>query len=190
MTGPKGTLFVVSSPSGGGKGSILSQVLAKDRQLAYSVSATTRSPHENEVEGKEYYFVDAETFGRWIEEDRFVEWAVVHDNRYGTLKDQLEEKLAGGQDVVLELDVQGAESLRAFRSDAVLIFIMPPSLEVLEQRLRRRDRDDESALNLRLKNAQREMEQRDKFDYVIVNDSLDEAVNRFETIVETTRKAR
>lgn len=186
----QGTLFVVSAPSGGGKRTILSRVLAVDPLLAYSVSVTTRSPREGEVEGVDYIFVSAEVFDQWVREGRFAEWANVHTHRYGTPKEELTKGLASGRDLVLELDVQGMRSVRPLGYDMKSVFIMPPSLEELERRLRNRGSVDEAELQIRLGNAGEEMASRDEFDYVIVNDVLDDAVAEFEAIVAEIRRGR
>lgn len=187
--GGLGTLYVVSSPSGGGKGSILSQVLARDSKLAYSVSATTRQPREGEVDGTDYFFVDDETFKEWRDAGRFAEWAEVHDNLYGTPRDAIENELAAGKDVVFELDVQGMQNMKKLYPAAATIFIMPPSLDELERRLRNRGGLEDEELALRLANAEEEMKLRHDFDHVIMNDNLDCAVADFESIVAKRRAA-
>ena len=186
----RGILFVVSAPSGGGKRSILARVMADDPTLAYSVSATTRSPRPDEIEGESYRFIDTETFREWIKENRFVEWAEVHGQLYGTPKDGLFEKLEDGRDIVLELDVQGMRLIREEYADAVTIFIMPPSFEVLEQRLRGRGDSEEADLVVRLRNAKEEIAAKDEYDFVITNDVLDQAIEQFKELVTQQRKQR
>jgi len=192
MTKPNqgsGLLFVVSAPSGGGKGTILRRVLAADAQLCHAVSATTRSPRAGEVEGTHYYFVDRPTFEKWIAEGRFAEWATVHGELYGTLHEELDRIRASGRDVVLELDVQGMRSIRRLRPEAVTIFIEPPSLETLEARLRKRGDLDENTLQLRLENAKAEISAKNEYDYQILNDDLDRAVDQFNEFVQRARRA-
>ena len=186
----RGILFVVSAPSGGGKRSILHRVMEDDPKLVYSVSATTRSPRPDEVDGESYRFIDTETFRQWIDEGRFVEWAEVHGQLYGTPKDGLFERLEDGRDVVLELDVQGMRLIRQVDEDAVTIFIVPPSFEVLEQRLRGRGDSEEDDIVVRLRNAKEEIAAKGEFDFVVVNDVLDRAVEQFKNIVEEQRKER
>jgi guanylate kinase len=183
----KGLLVVVSAPSGGGKGTILGRAFRHDPRLAHAVSATTRPRRPNEVDGKHYHFVDRETFERWIDEGRFAEWAEVHGQLYGTLYSELDRLCGQGRDVVVELDVQGMRSLRRLRPDAATVFIEPPSLEVLEQRLRKRGDLSEEALRLRLENAKAEMAAKNEYDCRILNDDLDRAVAEFEAFVGRAR---
>ena len=164
--------------------------MADDPTLAYSVSATTRSPRPDEIEGESYRFIDTETFREWIKENRFVEWAEVHGQLYGTPKDGLFEKLEDGRDIVLELDVQGMRLIREEYADAVTIFIMPPSFEVLEQRLRGRGDSEEADLVVRLRNAKEEIAAKDEYDFVITNDVLDQAIEQFNELVTQQRKQR
>lgn len=185
-----GILFVVSSPSGGGKGTILSRVLAEDPLLEYSVSVTTRLPRKGETDAKDYVFVSQKEFRRWVEEGRFLEWAEVHGHRYGTLKESLENRLATGRDVVLELDVQGMRSLKSVRNDVMSIFVLPPSLDELERRLRKRGGIEEEELQLRLANAGEEIDSSGEYDRRIVNDSLEEAVAEFQAVVREARAVR
>lgn len=185
-----GIIFVLSSPSGGGKGSILRRAFAKDRRLCYAVSATTRKPREGEVDGKDYVFATDEQFDKWLEDDRFIEWAEVHGRRYGTLKDQLNKQLQSGSDVVLELDVQGMRSLKTLGYDVVSIFIAPPSLDELERRIRERGGIPEDEIQRRMETAKAEMAVRHEYDHIILNDNLDEAVAEFEAIVAKARNAR
>jgi len=185
----KGTLFVVSAPSGCGKGSIVSPVLAKDEHVQYSVSATTRPARDTEVEGEHYVFLGRKQFMEWAEGGRFVEWADVHGNYYGTIEDKLEEQLASGLDVILELDVQGMHNLKDARKGVVSVFIMPPSLEELERRLRDRGQNNEEEIQTRLGNARTEIESAGDYDYTLVNDVLEDAVAEFESIIRNTRRA-
>ena len=181
-------VFVVSSPSGGGKGTILADVFQRDSRLRHAVSATTRSPREGEVDGTHYHFLDTEHFKDWIAEGRFAEWATVHDEYYGTLKSELDDILNSGFDVVLELDVQGMRSISQQRDDVVSIFILPPSIEVLEERLRGRGGLSEENLQRRLKNAEGEIRAKKEYDYTVLNDILEDAVKTFETILSEARE--
>lgn len=185
-----GIIFVVSAPSGGGKGTILGRAFARDPKLRPAISATTRDPRSGETEGKEYYFVDEETFSSSIEAARFFEWAEVHGKRYGTLNDELKRVRNEGCDAVLELDVQGMRSAKKKESGVVTVFIVPPSMEVLEARLRGRKNLKEEDLKLRLKNAVDEIACKQDFDYVIVNGELERAVEEFEDIVRQARRER
>jgi guanylate kinase len=183
----RGTLFVVSSPSGGGKGTLVRGVLEVVENLSYSVSYTTRGPRANEVNGREYFFVDVPTFKEMVADGEFLEWACVHGNFYGTSKRQIAEKTAAGIDMILEVDVQGAESVRKLLMDSVSVFILPPSFEVLKQRLCARGTDTAENLELRLRNAPEELSQFLAFDYVIINDEIDRAVAQLASIIYAER---
>jgi guanylate kinase len=185
--GSRGTLFVVSSPSGGGKGTIIRHVLAVVKNLRYSVSYTTRAPRLGEVDGREYFFVNRETFEAMVAAGEFLEWACVHGNLYGTSKEQVIEETAAGSDLILEVDVQGAASVRQLLMDSVSIFILPPSYEVLRQRLIARGTDSLEELELRLRNAPEELKQYSAFDYVIINDEIERAVGQLASIIEAER---
>lgn len=181
-------VFVVSAPSGGGKGTILGEVFKRDDRLRHAVSATTRAPRANEIDGRHYHFLSRAQFQQRIEEGRFAEWAIVHGAHYGTLKVEIEAILALGIDVVLELDVQGMRSITQERDDIVSIFIVPPSMKVLEERLRKRGGLDEEQLRLRLNNAEEEIAAKIEYDYAIVNDKLAEAVSGFEQVLNQARE--
>lgn len=183
-----GIVFVVSAPSGGGKGTILADLSKRDARIRHAVSATTRAPREGDIDGQHYHFVSRERFEKWIDEGRFVEWATVHGEYYGTLKSEVEGIFESGFDVVLELDVQGMRSVAKQRDDVVSIFIMPPSIEALEERLRGRGGLSEEELRLRLKNAEEEIEAKKEYDYVVLNDVLEDAVGAFEAILSETRE--
>lgn len=183
----RGTLFVVSSPSGGGKGTLVRGVLEVVENLSYSVSYTTRGPRANEVNGREYFFVDVPTFEEMVADGEFLEWACVHGNFYGTSKRQIAEKTAAGIDMILEVDVQGAASVRKLLMDSVSVFILPPSFEVLKQRLCARGTDTPENLELRLRNAPEELSQFLAFDYVIINDEVDRAVAQLASIIHAER---
>jgi guanylate kinase len=184
---PKGTLFVVSSPSGGGKGTIIEHVLESVENLSYSVSYTTRAPRSKEVDGREYFFVTRDTFEEMIAAGEFLEWACVHGNFYGTARNQILERTAAGADIIVELDVQGAASVRALLMDSVSIFILPPSYEVLKQRLIARGTDSPEELALRLRRAPEELREYSRFDYVIINDEVEKASRQLSSIIYAER---
>ena len=183
----RGTLFVVSSPSGGGKGTLIRHVLEVVENLRYSVSYTTRAPRPGEVDGREYFFVNREIFEEMAGAGEFLEWACVHGNLYGTAKNQVIEETAAGADIILEVDVQGAASVRQLLMDSVSIFILPPSFEVLRQRLIARGTDSPDELELRLRNAPEELKQYSAFDYVIINDEVDRAMGQLAAIIYAER---
>ncbi|MDR0308584.1 MAG: guanylate kinase [Coriobacteriales bacterium] len=167
-----GKLFVVSGPSGAGKGTLLARVLSAADNFALTVSATTRKPRKGEKDGVQYYFLSEEKFDELIRDDRLLEWASVHGAYYGTLKSEVKRHLAAGLNVVLEIDLQGARQIRAKMPEAVLIFIMPPSIEVLRSRLEKRGTESSEQITRRLETARLEIQSADEFDTVIVNDDL------------------
>lgn len=169
-------LFVLSGPSGAGKGTLLKRVLEERPELCLTVSATTRAPRAGEVDGVSYHFITDEAFAALVDEGAFLEWANVHGHRYGTLWSEVDKHIDDGRSVVLEIDVQGAFNVRAQRPDAVLLFVEPPSMAELERRLRDRGTESEDSIRLRLANARHEMELADRYDARIVNDDLEEAV--------------
>lgn len=183
-------MWVISAPSGGGKGAILARVRERDPRLKLAVSATTRRPRPDEQDGRDYYFMSREQFARWVAEGRFAEWAEVHGNLYGTLKSELDALTADGGDVVLEIDVQGMRSMKNLRDDVVSVFIMPPTLEELKRRIEKRGDVPPEDARLRLRNAVDEMEVGKEYDHVIVNDDLDQAVARLEAIIRARRESR
>jgi guanylate kinase len=184
----RGRLIVIAGPSGVGKGSIVARLLAHDPDgLALSVSATTRAPRAGEVDGVHYRFVSDPAFDRMIADGELLEWAEVVGHRSGTPRRPVEERLAGGRDVVLEIDVQGARQVRDLVPDAVLIFVAPPTLEELERRLRERGTESEERIALRLSTAAAELQERDRFDHVVVNDDLEAASSQVAAIIEASR---
>jgi guanylate kinase len=183
----RGTLFVVSSPSGGGKGTIIRHVLAVVENLSYSVSYTTRAPRLGELDGREYFFVSRDIFDEMIAAGEFLEWACVHGNLYGTAKRQVSEETGAGLDIIVEVDVQGAASVRQLLMDTVSIFILPPSPEVLRRRLLARGTDSPEELEVRLRNAPDELKQYSAFDYVIINDEIEKAVHQLASIIYAER---
>jgi len=182
-----GNLFVVAAPSGAGKSSLVKALMELDSFVKPSVSHTTRPPRGQEIHGREYYFVSAAEFDAMVAADGFVEWAAVHGHRYGTSRQALAERMQAGSDVVLEIDFQGAVAIKKVFSNALLIFILPPSWEELRSRLERRGEDAASTIELRLKNAAIEVAQVDKFDFVIINDSFDRALFDLKAIVHAQR---
>ena len=170
-----GKLFVLSGPSGVGKGTLRLQALKDVPNLKYSVSCTTRKPRDGETDGVEYRFISHEKFIEGIEQGLFLEYAHVHEDFYGTLKQDVMKELEAGHDVLLEIDVQGALQVKEKMPEAVLLFVAPPSPEELERRLRDRHTESEGSLKVRLSNAIKELELKDRYDYVIVNDNLDAA---------------
>ena len=172
----KGLLVVVSGPSGAGKGTIC-QALLEKTALAYSVSATTRQPRAGEVDGESYYFISVEAFEEMIEKDELLEWAKVYDNYYGTPLKKVEEKLAAGEDILLEIDTQGAMKVREKFPEGVYIFILPPSLVELERRTRGRDTEPEEVLKKRLAAAIDEIEVGRLYKYVVMNDKVEDAID-------------
>ena len=177
-------LFVVSGPSGAGKGTLLAGVREQRPDLGLTVSATTREPRPGERDGVDYHFLSEDEFKRRVAAGDFLEWANVHGHRYGTLRSEVDKNLAVGRSVVLEIDVQGALNVRKVYPDAVLVFIEPPSMEVLEQRLRGRGTEDEASLELRLKDAAGEMALAPHYDERVVNDDLDAAAARLLAVLE------
>ena len=177
-----GKLFVISGASGVGKGSVLERVMDKRKDLEFSVSATTRPPRPSEIDGVHYYFIDSERFQEMIAKDEFLEYDDHAKASYGTPKGQLEEKLVRSN-VILDVEPVGAKIVHEKRPDATLIFIMPPSLEELERRLRGRGDTSEEQIKLRLERAKWEMEQRFWYDYVVVNDVLDDCVEEVLKII-------
>lgn len=183
----RGTLFVLSGPSGVGKDTVLRHAIARLGNIHISVSATTRSPRPGEQDEKDYYYVSRDEFMGMLERDEFLEHAVVHNEYYGTPRDRVVERLNAGEDVVLEIDVQGAMQVRAKYPDLVLVFLAPPSWAELARRLRGRDTEDEAKIQHRLENARQEMSHVDVYHYVIINDRLADAVDRFAAVVTAER---
>lgn len=182
-----GNLFVVAAPSGAGKSSLVKALMELDSRVQPSVSHTTRPPRGQEKHGREYYFVSNEEFDAMVQAGSFVEWAHVHGRRYGTSRRAIEERIAQGSDVVLEIDWQGALQIRQLFSNAVLIFILPPSWDELRSRLERRGEDAPDIIELRLKNASEEMAQAKHFDFVIINELFERALFDLKTVVHSQR---
>ena len=180
-----GNLFVVSGPSGAGKGTLLSQVIERIPDAWVSVSATTRSPRPGEIEGVHYFFLDTDHFKSLVEQDGFLEWAQVHDNFYGTLKKSVVDHMNAGDQVILEIDVQGALQVRKALPEAHLVFIEPPSLEELERRLRQRGTETEDVISSRMKTAEVELAQKMEYDVQVVNDDLERAVDELVEVINS-----
>ena len=180
----KGHLFIISGPSGTGKSTIVHATLEKRPKLGYSVSCTTRPPRVDEEDGVDYYFISEETFRKKVDADELAEWAEVHGHLYGTPARYIEETLAAGQDVLLDLDVEGTKRLSNRYSEAISVFIAPPTMTELERRLDRRGTDSPEVVARRLKGAEVEMAQVQSYDHVIVNDDLAQALLKLETIIE------
>ena len=182
-----GNLFVVAAPSGAGKSSLVKALLELDSHVQPSVSHTTRAPRGQEKHGREYFFVSEQEFDAMVKADAFVEWANVHNHRYGTSKKAIEERMIQGADVILEIDFQGAIQIKRVFANAISIFILPPSWEELRSRLERRGEDSPEVIELRLKNAEVEVAQVREFDFVIINELFDRALFDLKAIVHSQR---
>jgi len=180
-----GKLFIISGPSGAGKSTILGHVLDKMPEIYFSISATTRAKRPGEVHGEHYHFISQEEFDRLAEEGGLLEYARYVGNSYGTPASPIQEKLNAGVNVLLDIEVQGAEQVKEKMPEAIAIFLSPPTLEVLETRLRDRGTDTEEKIRNRLETAKRELEQVERYDYLVVNDTIEEAVNEVETIINS-----
>jgi guanylate kinase len=182
-----GNIFVVAAPSGAGKSSLVKALMELDSAVQPSVSHTTRAPRGQEKHGREYFFASNPEFDAMVAADAFVEWAHVHGQRYGTSKRAIEERIAQGSDVILEIDFQGALQIRKTFSNAVMIFILPPSWEELRSRLERRGEDSAAIIELRLANAAEEMARAGEFDFVIINEVFERALFDLKAIVHAQR---
>lgn len=178
-----GKLFVISGSSGVGKGTVIKEFLNKHSDFKLSVSCTTRSPRKGEVHGKNYFFLTRDEFKKFIDNNEFLEWAEFSGNMYGTQKAYVQEKLAQGKNMILEIDTKGALNVKKIMPEATLIFILPPSFEELEVRLRGRHTETEEAIQKRLESTKLEMENSKFFDYQIINDSIENAVLNLEKIM-------
>lgn len=183
----KGILLVLSGPSGAGKGTVCHEVRKRLENMKYSISATTRKPRVIEREGREYFFLTKEDFEQKIKDGKFLEYAMVYDNYYGTPKDYVDEILENGYDCILEIDPQGAMQIKERMDDAVFIFIAPPSMEELKKRLTFRGTEKPEEIAKRLGNAQKEFKNLPNYDYVIVNDKIEKAVQEVEAIIKAEK---
>jgi len=185
-----GNLIIISSPSGGGKGTLIKAVLKTLPKVGYSVSYTTRAMRGGETHGKDYFFVSPTEFETLIKQGEFLEYATVHDNFYGTSLNQVKKEIEAGHDIILEIDVQGAASVRTKIPEAVSVFILPPSFEVLAARLTARATEKKEELALRLKNSFGEVNRFSEFEYVVVNDAVEKATAHLQTIILAERLKR
>jgi guanylate kinase len=184
------TVFIISAPSGSGKSTLVGRLLAMDPRILFSVSYTTRKPRGHEVDGQSYHFIDREDFEERLARGEFMEWAEVFGNYYGTHRGILDQAIKEDKDLVLDIDVQGARQLRESVPEAVSIFILAPSRQILEKRLRRRSEDAEPVIRRRLFEAAEEIRNYDKYDYVLVNDDLERSVDTLAAIVKAERVRR
>jgi guanylate kinase len=182
-----GQIYVISGPSGAGKSTLIELLIKRVPGIGYSISHTSRNPRDNEVNTVDYHFVDRKTFITMIEDEAFVEWAEVYDDFYGTSFSSLRGQMNQGLDVVMDLDSQGAENIKKHYKDNILIYILPPSLKILEKRLKNRAMDDEKAIEARMKRAVAELQDCLWYDYIIINDDLDEALEKVKSIVISDR---
>jgi len=182
-----GIIVVVSAPSGAGKTSVLNGVLERRTDAVFSVSVTTRQPRQGEIDGTDYHFVSDKDFDRYLADDAFAEWAVVHGNRYGTLRRTIDRKMAEGGALILDTDTVGAFNIKRQYPDAVLVFIAPPSPEALRKRLTARNTDSAEVIRRRLEAAPEEIARMRDYDYVVVNDDLTDAIERVNTIIDAEK---
>jgi len=182
----KGLLIVLSGPSGVGKG-IICQKLVEYFNAWYSVSATTREKRDGEIEGKNYFYITKEVFEQKIKDNEFLEYATYNNNYYGTLKTKIDEKLNNKINVFIEVEVNGAKNIKSIYQDSILIYILPPSLEELEERLRGRNTEDETTIQNRMNITKEELKQIDIYDYVVVNDNLEKTIEKVKNIIESEK---
>ena len=183
----KGMLLVISGPSGTGKGTLIEKLMKEDPSLVFSVSATTRAPRPGEIDGVHYHFVSNEKYDELVAEGAFVEYATVHGNRYGTLRSEVYARLERGENVVLDIDVQGALNVIASEKEKVSIFILPPSMKELRARLTGRGTETEEAVERRLANAVWEISQKDHYEYKVINDNLEECARTLQAIIKAEK---
>lgn len=185
----KGMLLVISGPSGTGKGTLIKRLMEEDKSLVFSVSATTRAPRPGEINGVHYHFVTDEEYDRLVAADAFVEHAAVHGHRYGTLRSEVYDRLARGENVVLDIDVQGALNVIAHEEEKVSIFLLPPSMKILRERLTDRGTETPEEIERRLHNAVWEISQRDHYRYQVVNDDREQCLRTLQAIIEAEKHA-
>lgn len=180
----KGRLIVITGPSGVGKTTLLKRLLkGHKKEITFSVSYTSREPRINEIDGVDYFFITKEEFEKEIKENKFLEYALVHGNFYGTSREQVDKVIKGGKDCLLDIDVQGGLILMSKNTEAMYIFIAPPSLDTLKERLYHRSTDDVEVIERRLKNAEKELLEKDKYDFLVINDNLETAYKDLEKII-------
>lgn len=184
---PKGFLLVISGPSAAGKGTICRKLLARNEDLIFSVSATTRKPRVGEKEGINYFFIDSLKFNNMIEHKEFLEYARVHNNYYGTPRDFVLDNVNKGKTVILEIDVKGALQVKEVYPEAVFIFLLPPSMEELKNRIEKRGTESKEDINIRLKNAFEELKFVEEYDYFVINDKVKNAVESVESIIKAEK---
>ena len=183
----KGQIFVITAPSGTGKTTIIDSVKKTMTGVGYSISHTTRMPREGEVNGYHYYFVDRAGFEEMIEAHEFIEWAVVYDQLYGTSISSINRELSSDKDILMDLDIQGAEEIKRRFPESLSIFILPPSMEILEERLKKRSTDEKIDIGLRMRKAVEEIQRCRDYDFIIVNDDLNQAAREIEAIITAQR---
>jgi guanylate kinase len=185
-----GNVFVLSAPSGTGKSTLAKKLVQEVPDLGFSISFTTRPPRPSEVPGQDYFFVDHPTFDAMVAQDGFIEWVEVYGNKYGTGRAWIEEQLASGRDILLDIESQGAQNVHLAIPDAVMVFLLPPTAQELSRRLRGRGDSSEAQVALRLEYAKHELAQFPAYDYLVINDSVDQAYRALEAIVLATRLRR
>ena len=185
----KGMLLVISGPSGTGKGTLIEKLMQEDPSLVFSVSATTRAPRPGEIDGVHYHFVSNEKYDELVAQGAFVEYATVHGNRYGTLRSEVYARLERGENVVLDIDVQGALNVIATEKEKVSIFLLPPSMKVLRERLTGRGTETPEQVETRLGNAVWEISQKDKYEYKVINDDMEECLATLRAIIRAEKHA-
>lgn len=183
----KGNLFIISAPSGSGKTTIIRKLLKKNKNLHFSISCTTREKRKGEREGKDYYFINENKFKKMVKRDEFIEWAKVHNFYYGTKKNEVFSWIEKGKDVLLDIDTQGSFKIKKKYPDSIHIFLLPPSFKELEKRLKSRGDLDENQIKKRLKNAKIEIKRLKNYDYVVINDKVENALNALILIIKASK---
>ncbi len=183
----KGFLLVISGPSASGKGTVCRKLLERNKDLIFSISATTRKARKGEIDGVNYFFIDEKTFDQMVSNGEFIEYALVHGNKYGTPKKFVIDQVNKGEIVLLEIDVQGALQIKELFDEAVFIFLLPPSMEELRNRIIKRGTESKEDIDIRMRNAVDELKLAYKYDYVVINDKVDEAVEKIETIIKAEK---